>query len=82
MSTVASLLNEITVAPQSHLCFLTIALIHRTSSALFLLTSLQALQYSPFPTLLDAMIVAFGNQEVGDETEVTHRAAILLPSID
>ena len=78
MSTVASLLNEITVAPQSHLCFLTIALIHRTSSALFLLTSLQALQYSPFPTLLDARILGLGNQEVGDEGEVIHQAAALL----
>lgn len=50
-------------------------------AAVFLLTSIETLQYSPFPTLHDAMIVELGNQEVGDERGVIHRAAALLRSL-
>jgi len=44
----------------------------------FLLTSFKTLQYSPFPTAYEAMILALGNREIGDEGEVIHRTSTLL----
>lgn len=50
----------------------------QTEFAIFLLTPIETIQYSPFPTAREAMIVDLGEQEVGDETGIIHRAATLL----